>query len=59
MKANNPKVLLPIAGLIIVIIVAGNFLTGGASYSSNLNDLRAEFNKDRGKVRLLMLLAPS
>ena len=28
-------------------------------YSSDLNDLRAKFNQDKGKVRLLMLLSPT
>ena len=30
-----------------------------SGYSSDLNDLRAKFNADKGKVRLLMLLSPS
>lgn len=59
MRANNPRILIPITIVLVVLIFAGNFLTGGAPYSSDLNDLRAEFNKDKGKVRLLMLLAPS
>jgi len=58
-KANNPKILIPIAILLAVLIYAGNFLTGGASYSSNLDELKTQFNKDKGKVRLLMLLSPS
>ena len=58
-KPNNPKFLIPIAILIVVIVFVGNFLTGGAPYSANLADLKTQFNQDRGKVRLLMLLAPS
>jgi len=58
-KANNPKILIPIAILLAVLIYAGNFLTGGAAYSANLEELRTQFNKDKGKVRLLMLLSPS
>jgi hypothetical protein len=60
MKLSRPKVLIPIAVLLVaVLIYVGNFMTGGATYSTNLGDLRAQFNRDKGKVRLLMLLAPS
>lgn len=59
MKANNPRILIPVAILLVIVVVAGNFLTGGAPYSSNLEDLKTQFNRDKGKVRLMMLLAPS
>ena len=59
MKPNSPKLLIPIALFLALLILAGNYLTGGSSYSSNLDELRAQFNKDKGKVRLVMLLAPS
>lgn len=59
MKANSPKVLIPIALVLVLLIYGGNFMTGGSPYSANLDELRAQFNKDKGKVRLLMLLAPS
>ena len=59
MKPNSPKVLIPIALFVALLIFAGNYLTGGSSYSENLDELRAQFNKDKGKVRLVMLLAPS
>jgi hypothetical protein len=59
MKPNSPKVLIPIALSLVLLIYAGNFMTGGSPYSANLDELRAQFNKDKGKVRLLMLLAPS
>ena len=59
MKPNSPKVLIPIALFLVLLIYAGNFMTGGSPYSANLDELRAQFNKDKGKVRLLMLLAPS
>lgn len=29
------------------------------SYSIDLNDLKAKFNQDKGKVRLLLLLSPT
>ena len=59
MKPNRPKVLILIAVLLALLIYVGNFMTGGARYSTNLGELRAQFNKDKGKVRLVMLLAPT
>lgn len=59
MKPNSPKVLIPIVILLALLIYAGNYMTGGTPYSANLDELRAQFNKDKGKVRLLTLLAPS
>ena len=59
MRANNPKLLIPIAIAIVLAIFVANFLTGGKPYSTNMDDLRAQFNRDRGKVRLLVLLSPS
>ena len=58
-KANNPKILIPIAIVLAAVVYAGNFLTGGAPYSANPADLKAQFNNDKGKVRLVMLLAPT
>jgi hypothetical protein len=58
-KPNSPKVLIPIALFLVLLIFAGNYMTGGSPYSANLDELRAQFNKDKGKVRLLTLLAPS
>ena len=58
-RPNNPKLLIPIALLIALIVFLANFLTGGKPYSTNLDDLHAQFNRDKGKVRLLMLLSPS
>ncbi len=46
-------VLIGLAGL-----VAYQF-TGGLEYSKDMNSLRAEFNRDKGKPRLLVLLAPT
>lgn len=33
--------------------------SGGLDYSENLNGLKSEFNRDKGKVRLLVLLSPT
>jgi hypothetical protein len=46
-------VVLGIAGLI------GYQFTGGKEYSTNMNELRAQFNRDKGKVRLVLLLSPT
>jgi hypothetical protein len=59
MRPNNPKLLIPIALLIVLVVLFTNFLTSGKAYSTNLHDLRSQFNRDKGKVRLLMLLSPS
>lgn len=59
MKPNSPKILIPIVLFLALLIYAGNYLTGGSSCSANLDELRVQFNKDKGKVRLLVLLAPS
>ena len=51
--------------IIVAVVVAGvaAFLvfqfTGGREYSSNLEALRAEFNRDRGRPRLIVLLSPT
>lgn len=43
------------------LLVTSEFVfTGkGRDYSSDLNQLRAQFNQDKGKVRLLLLLSPT
>ena len=33
--------------------------TGGLEYSTDINALRTQFNADKGKVRLLVLLSPT
>jgi len=39
--------------------MGGNNEATSRGYSKDLNKLRAKFNGDRGKVRLLMLLSPT
>ncbi|MFN2493640.1 MAG: hypothetical protein ABR501_12245 [Pyrinomonadaceae bacterium] len=52
------------------VLLAGGLVFGGersykpnspqkAGYSTDLTKLRAKFNADKGKVRLLMLLSPT
>ncbi len=50
--------------LIGLLVFAGNRFYKSSpkqksGYSTDLNELRARFNADKGKVRLLMLLAPT
>lgn len=59
MRANNPKVLIPVVLGIVLIVLALSVFTGGKPYSTDLADLRKQFNNDKGKVRLLMLLSPT
>lgn len=60
MKRGHKQLLL--AGFVVlVLIVVGGYLSlsGGRSYSTDLNSLRAQFNQDKGKVRLVMVLSPT
>jgi hypothetical protein len=59
MRANNPKVLIPVVLGIVLIVLALSVFTGGKPYSSDLADLRKQFNSDKGNVRLVMLLSPT
>jgi hypothetical protein len=43
----------------VALILGVTLFTGGKPYSTNLDDLRKQFNSDKGKVRLLMLLSPT
>ena len=58
MRAHNPKILVPVA-LAILVILALSLFTGGKPYSTNRQDLQNQFNADKGKVRLVMLLSPT
>ena len=50
-----------LVGGFLAFVFLGEFVfTGsGREYSSDLNQLRAQFNQDKGKVRLLLLLSPT
>jgi len=39
-------------------VVAYQF-TGGKEYSTDISGLQAQFNRDKGKVRLVVLLSPT
>ena len=59
MRPNNPRILVPLVLAIAVLVVVIILFTGGNPYSANPEDVRAQFNNDKGKVRLLMLLSPT
>ena len=51
-----------IVAVVVVIALAGLIsyqFAGGRQYSTDMNALRTQFNADKGKVRLLVLLAPT
>lgn len=50
---------LSIALLALIALAGYFFMSTGKSHSTDLNELHARFNQDRGKVRLLMLLSPT
>jgi hypothetical protein len=44
--------------LLVVACLGGYLLlSGGRHYSSDMNGLRTQFNQNKGKVRLLMVLS--
>jgi hypothetical protein len=60
MKRGRTRLL--VAGLVaLALILVGGFLLlgGGRSYSSDPGAVRAQFNQDKGRVRLLMVLSPT
>jgi multidrug resistance efflux pump len=60
MKRRITRLLLAVLILAALVAVGGYLLLGGGrSYSSDPAALRAQFNRDRGKVRLLMVLSPT
>lgn len=60
MKRGRTRLLVSCLVALALILVGGYLLLGGGrDYSADLNGLRARFNQDRGKVRLLMVLSPT
>ena len=59
MRANNPKILIPVGIGIVLVALGLSVFTGGQSYSTDLQHLQKQFNADKSKVRLLMLLSPT
>ena len=51
-------------GVVLAVIlgfagIAAYQFTGGNEYSSNIADVSNDFNRDKGKVRLVVLLSPT
>ena len=61
MKNRKLWLALVVIAMAAAILFLQSYLFTGKSrpYSSDLNELRAKFNQDKGKVRLLMLLSPT
>ncbi|HEV8590827.1 MAG TPA: hypothetical protein VGQ55_01895 [Pyrinomonadaceae bacterium] len=59
MKGKHIKwIVASVVFLGIVGVIVYQF-SGGRMYSSDLKALRAEFNRNKGKPRLLVLLSPT
>jgi hypothetical protein len=49
-----------VAVLILAFVaIAALQFRGGLEYSSNIDDVSRDFNRDKGKVRLVVLLSPT
>jgi hypothetical protein len=60
MKRKYLWLTLLVGGLLVLLFLSEFVFTrGNREYSSDLNQLRAQFNQDKGKVRLLLLLSPT
>ena len=60
MKRMSKRLLFVVLALLLLVSLGGYLLFGGGrNYSTNLNNLRTQFNRDKGKVRLLVVLSPT
>jgi len=60
MKRRSKRLLIVGFALLLLIFLGGYLLlSGGRSYSKDLGGMRTQFNQDRGKVRLVMVLSPT
>lgn len=58
---NRRYVKIGVIGALLVTFAAIAFFQfrGGREFSSDMNSLRTQFNADRGRPRLLVLLSPT
>ena len=60
MKRRSKRLLLVGVALLLLISLGGYLLlSGGRNYLTDINGLRTQFNQDKGKVRVLMVLSPT
>ena len=59
MKQRSKRLLILSIALLALILGGYLLLGGGRHYSKDLGGLRAQFNQDKGKVRVLMVLSPT
>ncbi len=60
MKGRSKQLLVAGPALLVLVLLGGYLLLGGGRpHSTDLNGLRAQFDRDKGKVRLLMVLSPT
>jgi len=49
-----------VAALILGFVgIAAFQFSGGGPYSSDISEVKSQFNRDKGKVRLVVLLSPT
>jgi hypothetical protein len=56
---RNPLIALILGSVVGLLLLGLLFPPGRKTYSADLGALRARFNEDAGKVRLLLLLSPT
>ena len=59
MKRKHIKWLVAIIALLTFGGVVAFQFTGGKPYSTDMTALRSQFNNDKGKIRLIVLMAPT
>jgi hypothetical protein len=59
-KRRRTKLLVAALALMGLIVLGGYLLLGGGrDYSTDLGGLRSQFNRDKGMVRLVIVLSPT
>jgi hypothetical protein len=58
-KRTNIKIGVVAAVVLGFVAIAAFQFSGGLEYSSNIEDVKSNFNRDKDNVRLLVLLSPT